>query len=355
MAGEEPIEIMNYTDNHFMNTLNHELENLRDNSRVHRWMENDSNSPINMSSDSDSDDCFEHGSIASSKHEGKPLFKKLTFREVQSSIEKYYETDDRYSSELDILMMYLKGQKQLYSKAVCIVSFKQYSILVSSAISSIALSLYLIIDDCPHPFVAGWNMVAIVLYFLNVWFQWGSLAGSYSLCSKQYDRFIRSMEGYCIDPELNNREQIHETLRNSEEKIREWKDFMAVELPTECKQFFPLLARVQIFTFIKRIETYKKNLILKFKDIKNEIRYIQWKGGELGTKEGVRFQFLLSIKEKIKNEILHYKNAYGIMEDLLAKEIQRTERFGWFLWSKRVPISDNPVVIAYLATIFEDD
>jgi hypothetical protein len=155
MAEEEPIEIINYTDKHFMNTLNHELENLRDNSRVHRWIENDSNSPINMSSDSDSDDCFEHGSIASIRHGEKPVFKKLTFREVQSSIEKYYETDDRYSSELDILMIYLKGQKQLYSKAVCIVTFKQYSILISSAVSSIALSLYLILEECPHIFVAG--------------------------------------------------------------------------------------------------------------------------------------------------------------------------------------------------------
>ena len=352
---EEPIEIINYTDNHFMNTLNNELENLRDTSQVQRWMENDSNSPINMSSDSDSDDCFDHRSIASSRHGEKNAFKKLTFREVQSSIDKYYETNDRYSSELDILMTYLKGQKHLYSKAVCIVSFKQYSILGLSAISSIVLSLYLVLEDCPPPFVSGWNMVSIVLFFLNIWFQWGSISGLYYLCSKQYDNFVRSIEGYCIDPELNNREQIHETLRNSEEKIREWKDFMAVELPSECKQFFPLLSRVQIFTFIKRIDTYKKNLILKFKDIKNEIRYIQWKGGDLVPIEGVRFQFLISIKEKIKNEILHYKNAYSIMEDLLTKEIQRTERFWWFLWSKRVPNSDNPVVVAYLATIFEDD
>ena len=351
---QDGTEIEIYTDNHFMNTLNHELEDLRDKTRIQRWMESDSNSPINMSSDSDSD-CFEHESIETNRNGKKSVFKKLTYREVASSIEKYYENDDRYSSELDILMIYLNGQKQLYSKAVCIVHFKHLFILGASAISSIALSLYLILVECPPPFVAGWNMVAIVLYFLNIWCQWSSLAGSYSLCYKQYDRFIRSIEGYTIDPELNNRDQIHETLRNSEEKIREWKDFMVVELPTECKHFFPLLSCVQIFTFIKRIETYKKNLILKFKDIKNEIRYIQWKGEELIIKEEVRFQFLLSIKEKIKNEILHYKNAYGIMEDLLAKEIQRTERFWWFFWSKRIPYSDNPVVIAYLATIFEDD
>ena len=89
---DDGMEIKNYTENHFMNTLNHELENLRDKSRVQKWMESDSNSPINMSSDSDSDDCFEHGSIESSKNGEKTVFKKLTFREVESSIEKYYET-----------------------------------------------------------------------------------------------------------------------------------------------------------------------------------------------------------------------------------------------------------------------
>jgi len=348
----EPIELIDYTNNHFMTAVNHELENLRDGSRIQRWTDHDSNSPINMSSDSENDDCFEHGSIASSN---KSPFKKLTFRDVQTSIEKYYETDDRYSSELDILMTYLRGQKQLYSKAVCIVEFKRCSVLVSAALSSIALSLFMVLEDCPPRFVAGWNMLSLVLYFLNIWFQWGNLAGSYRLCSKQYDRFVRSIEGYSIEPEMDNHEQIHEILRNTEEKMREWKDFMAVELPTECKQFFPLLANVQIFTFIKRIETYKKNLVLKFKDIKNEIRYIQWKGEQLTPKEGVRFHFLVSIKEKIKNEILQYKNAYGIMDDLLAKEIQRTERVWWFLWSKRFHFPNNPVVTAYLATIFEDD
>jgi hypothetical protein len=149
-------------------------------------------------------------------------------------------------------------------------------------------------------------------------------------------------------------------LKKTEEydnKMNEIKSTIHVDVPTELKNLFPIIYHLHIFSFIKRIETYKRNLIMKFKDIKNEINYIVWKYNQSSMNARVknRLEFISGVKVKLKEELLYYKNAYGIMEDLLAKEIQRTERIEWFLWSKRNPISDNPVVSAYLATIFEDD
>ena len=113
-----------------------------------------------------------------------------------------------------------------------------------------------------------------------------------------------------------------------------------------------------IFTFIKRIEIYKKNLIVKFKDIKNEIRFIQWKWTDQGEgvqKEQLRLDFLFRIKDKIKGEIIHYKNAYGFMNELMIKEMKTAEKKWFFSLSKRVSSMGNPVVSSYFATIFEND
>ena len=50
------------------------------------------------------------------KHKKTPHYKKLSFNDVQRQIDKYYTQDTvhRYSSALDILASYLKGQKIIY-------------------------------------------------------------------------------------------------------------------------------------------------------------------------------------------------------------------------------------------------
>jgi hypothetical protein len=348
-------DLIKYTESHFMNRLQEDLENIREPSlRIQKWVENDSNSPISMSSDSDNDDCFEYGEL---KSDIQPSFKKLTFREVQASIDKYYETDQRFSNELDILSTYLKGQEQVLLKASDITVIKIYIVLGPAIIASVALSVLLLMDSFRAYYLCGLNVFVFVLYFMNIWFEWNSSYVCYRLYATQYDRFSRSFDNCIVDTELGKQDQVMDTLRNIEEKIREWKETAVFVLPWECKRAFPILCHIHLFTFIKRIETYKKNLIMKFKDIKNEIRYIQWKWGENSTpKEHARFHFLCHIKEKIKGEILHYRNAYGCMQDLLTKEIQRANRWDWFLLSKRNPmVTENPVVVSYFSTIFEDD
>jgi hypothetical protein len=357
-----PMDLIKYTDNHFMNKLNEDLEsvnlvNIR--MRMNRWIDPESNSPISMSSDSESDDCFEHGPIQIDEIDqidkmDIQSFKKLTFREVQASIDKYYEdVQQLYSNELDVLITYLKGQKHIYLKAADVTVIKMYMILFLAVIGSIILSVLLFIENSPI-FLCGFNIGIIFLYFINIWFGWGSYIVCYRLWANQYERFICSLDNY-IDSEMNKQEQVLEILHNVEDKLKEWKEIAVISLPWECKRIFPILCRVQFFTFIKRIETYKKNLIMKFKDIKNEIRYIHWKWQDnLSPKETTRLNFLYRIKEKIKGEILHHKNAYGCMQDILLKEIQKMDYWTHFFWSKK-PIPENPAIQSYFSTIFEDD
>jgi hypothetical protein len=111
----EENNVNTYTDQHFIHKLNEDLEILRMNNGIY-----ESNSPIIMSNENsdNSDDELDIDYIDSNyidsnyqnTHEKKSL-KKLTFREVKKSINKYYEVDDKYSNELDILTTYLKGQK----------------------------------------------------------------------------------------------------------------------------------------------------------------------------------------------------------------------------------------------------
>lgn len=359
-------EVGNYTDSHFMNKLNEELENIRNSqmSRVQqRLIENDSNSPISMSnpsSDSDNDDCFEEGylseenlpaSSSSLKPQLKSPLKKLTFREVRDSIYKYYETDDKYSNELDILSTYLKGQQHVLLKAADTVYFKSHIVLFPAVMGSFTISIFSLVIECSRwsgPFLSGLNAFVFILYFVNIYFKMEASAILYRQWAKQYDKLSLDIADYS---ETDKHDFVLDKLRDMEKKFLDLKETMIISLPYEIKNTYPILFNVQIFSFIKRIELYKKNLIVKFKDIKNEIRYILWKWDE-NTKGKARLNFLCRIKEKIKDEILHYNNAYGSLDELMTKEMKRS--VFWFALSKRMNTA-NPVVASYFSSIFEDD
>ena len=88
--------------------------------------------------------------------------------------------------------------------------------------------------------------------------------------------------------------------------------------------FFPLFVILTFFSFIKRMETNKKGLLVRFKDIKNEIRYIYYrKSVHINEKRiNKRLKYLLECKEKIKEELNHYRTAYSYIDELFTIEIK---------------------------------
>jgi hypothetical protein len=361
----EPMDIYRYTDEHFMNKLNEELEKVRKDNRFA------GNSPISMSnptSDSEGEgegeveeaDSFETDVLLiSPKQTG---LKRLSFKEVRDSINKYYETDDKYSNELDILSTYLKGQKHMFSKACDIIQIKTQWVLIPAALGSATITI--IAPIIPHYlwggiFISALNAFVFVLFFLGYYWRLASADIVYRQLSNQYERLEHSLDiNKLMETGKDKCVVVLDILKEMEKKLTDLKETAILGLPSDIKGIFPILYNIHIFTFIKRIEVYKKNLIIKFKDVKNEIRYIEWKWGEkIENKEKMRLEFLCKIKEKIKNEIIHYKNAYGSMDELMMKEIKRADQMTvCFLssqLSKRLN-TDNPVVSAYFATIFDD-
>jgi hypothetical protein len=123
------------------------------------------------------------------------------------------------------------------------------------------------------------------------------------------------------------------------------------------------------------MEKYKKNLIHKFKDVKNEIRYIiyKWKKNVSNNsiesienlinieqiKEKNRLLFLYDIKEKIKDELGDSKKIYDFVEEIFTKEIKNAEynnNHFLFFWNKKKILKNeiNPILNKHFQFIFED-
>lgn len=152
--------LIQYTDDHYMNKLNEDLEKIRLEQQSRFTQHHESNSPIFMSknnSDSETDET--------------PL-KILTFREVRESIHKYYETEN--TNELDILALFLKGQKNMYIQSKKIVISKMQFLMLPAVIGSFSITVFSPIfsyNKMSGIIISAINIIVFVLYFFIYYFR----------------------------------------------------------------------------------------------------------------------------------------------------------------------------------------
>ena len=337
MDVEEESQLAEYTDSHFVHQMNIAMmEQFRNRSN--------SNSPITLSnsSNSSSDD-----DIESAK------FRKLTYKEVARSFDQYNSESD----ELDILITYLNGQKNLYLYSGKITQYKLHMLMLPIIVmtsSSTLIAPFIMGYKWSGAIISGMNAIVLFLTVLCNYFKLESAHNSFSLLSSQYSNLHASLtlgnSHYTTDYGYN--EVMSDKIMEFERKASEIRDSMNV--PSEIKLVFPIISHINIFSFIKHIETYKRNLIIRYKDIKNEIRYIRHKGGE-GEKRKSRYAFLLDMKDKLKNEIIQHKNVYNEIEAIFIQEIKKTEAYKWYwIWiimvgTEQTQYDTNSIIYKHLA------
>lgn len=312
----------------------------------------DGNSPMTMSPYQSDDDEANESKNRCNK------FRQLSYEEIEQEIEKhYYQTDSLISNELDALITYIKGQKHLFNHS------KQYTqwnlnmlILPAILISGFIAVFSSFLEDFywSHGFIAGLNALVALCISIANYFKLERKSHGYYLTAFQYDKIETSLEFVSskiafMKDENDKEEIILKKIQETEEKICEIKEWNHSFIPNDVQKIFPIIAHLNIFSFIKRLENNKKLTFLRFQNIKNEIRYIQFvfqrdaKGlsSEEKNKMQQRLMQLFQTKESIKNDIICYCNAYGYLDNLFNIEIANAENKPSFLWSLCYPSKEK--------------
>ena len=374
----------------------------------------DSDSPITMGSSEEEEEEEEEDNFDeeeeefsvnhSSSYHGKKKYKKLTFKEVERSLDFHEDEENKCSNELDILITFLKGQNHLYSLSHYLTQQKINCLTIPSFIFSIVVT---VLAPLTHTYMWSGILTSALtatiagLFGCVRFYELDSACSKYLVLSNHYNKMQLFLETISNSLVLGTEkiqgmewkgviDKIHEV----EAKITEIKEMNSLLPPEEVKLLIPIISHVNIFSFIKKMKMMKKNKISKYLKIKNEIRFIlnQWGGGspssslvvdiididfsekkeiDFGKKiwkqkrnqrmrENHRMNFLLKQKAEIRKELNDYRTAYTYMDEIFTREINLADHvshwwvlFRWFLGIQPDALpKNNPVVDKYLDFIF---
>lgn len=257
-SSSETLKSMDSLDTHFIGVLDESLDKIKSDLLDKNSYDSDANMSSGSGGSIGSNDSFH---LESPYHHDDRKYRKVSSYQVERSVEKYYyETENNHSTELDILISYMKGQKNIYILSKNYTQYKLNCLLIPSILITAAVTIFAPFIQpftWSGGFISGLNAITTLLISLSNYLKLESSVDMYAASANQYDKLETSLEFVSskllfIDSEAEKSRVILKNIQEVEKKLTKLNNGTPYLSLTKSGVYFPLY-RILIFSVLLNV------------------------------------------------------------------------------------------------------
>ena len=244
---------------------------------------------------------------------------RVTMKDITIILDEIYNSEEsQQSTTLDILAIYLKGQKILYIEAKTHCEQHLNSLMLPAIfISSLCTLLSVVLKDFTFGPILVSSLMAINSFILAMisYLKLDAKAEAHKITAYKFEKLqslceLRSGRTLFMKNE-NGEKSLVEFINKLDEQVREIKESNQFILPERIRYHYPILYSTNVFSDIKKI--YNEEMIQRTR-LKNLINRIK--------EEPQNFK-LHTDRDRLLEQIIKCRDKYLQIDDIFNKEIAK--------------------------------
>ena len=252
------------------------------------------------------------------------------FRTVEQKMDAEYNSENSNKSVIcDILAIYLKGQKTLYTEAKTLCEQRMnYLMLPAIFITSVCTILSLVLKDLEYggTIVSSLNGFNAFLLALISYTKLDAKAEAHRTSAYKFDKLQSQLEfssGKSMFMEMTYDDMV-KMINDAEANVREIKETNKFILPEAIRNQYPKLCNTNVFAEVKRVQNTEMQMTNTLMNVLNEQQWFRRKAKEreLTEDEMTKRRALKEKELAIIHDIIALKDDYMLIDEQFEKEME---------------------------------